>query len=69
MYTQLDKAISAFIVAALGLIGVIFHKEINVDPAAIGAVVSLIVPLVVYFIPNKTPQQPIKPAVTNPGTS
>lgn len=51
MYTALDKAIVALIMAIIGIIGV-FWKPMNVSPEAVTTIVSLITTILVYYVPN-----------------
>lgn len=51
MYTSLDKAIVAAVMGALGLIGAIWHP-IGISSDTVAFIVSVAVPVLVYFIPN-----------------
>jgi hypothetical protein len=49
-----NKAIVAFILAVIGLVNVIWNTGIIVDPDTVTAAVSLVTPLLVYLVPNKS---------------
>jgi hypothetical protein len=52
MYTTLDKAIVAFIVAALGVVATVFHVNLGISETTIASVVGILTPLLVYIWPN-----------------
>lgn len=52
MYTGLDKALVALVMAIIGIIGVLW-KPLNVSPEVVTVIVTAITPLLVYLIPNK----------------
>ena len=51
MYTTLDKAIVAFVVGVLGIVGILF-KPLGISPETVAAVVSMATPFLVYIWPN-----------------
>ena len=52
MYTGLDKALVALVMAVIGIIGVLW-KPLNVSPEVVATVVGAITPILVYLMPNK----------------
>ena len=51
MYTSLDKAIVAFFMGILGVIGIVWHP-LNISDGTIASVVGILTPLLVYLWPN-----------------
>lgn len=56
MFTSLDKAIVALIMAIIGIVGVVW-KPINVSPEVVTTIVGVLTPLLVYIWPN-APKDP-----------
>lgn len=51
MYTSLDKAIVAFVMGVLAIVGVIWHP-LGVSDATVASVVAMLTPVLVYIWPN-----------------
>lgn len=51
MYTTVDKAIVALVMAIIGIIGVVY-KPFNVSPDVVATFVGILTPILVYFFPN-----------------
>lgn len=54
--TNFNKAIVAFVMGVIGIIGV-FWKPLNVSPETVTTVVGILTPLLVYIWPN-APKDP-----------
>lgn len=55
MITQLDKAIAAFIMALLSILNLLFGINLGLSPETVSAIITALIPLIVYFVPNKKP--------------
>ena len=51
MYTGLDKALVALVMAIIGIVGAVY-KPFNVDPTIVVAIISALTPVLVYLFPN-----------------
>lgn len=51
MYTNFNKAAVAVVVAVIGLVGIFWHP-INVSNETIAAIMGVLTPILVYFVPN-----------------
>jgi hypothetical protein len=51
MYTNLDKAIVALVMSAVGVVGVVWHP-LSISPEAVSTAVGILTPVLVYFWPN-----------------
>jgi TctA family transporter len=57
MYTQFDKALIALVLAALSILNLLFGIDLfgAHTEQAIGIVIAVLIPILVWFIPNKQP--------------
>ena len=53
MFTSVDKALAAVIMAAIYLLKFFGVVDIPVDDQKLAGLLAVITPIVVYFIPNK----------------
>ena len=53
MFTSLDKALAALIMAVVFLINNFTEFHFAVTPEVVNGIVGVLTPLAVYFIPNK----------------
>lgn len=53
MFTSMDKAISAFIMSVLYMLNSVFGFVLPWDEETISALVVAIIPVIVYFMPEK----------------
>lgn len=51
MYTTVDKAIVALIMALVGIIGIFYHP-FNISPDTVAVFVGILTPILVYLFPN-----------------
>lgn len=51
MYTTLDKAIVAFVMGVIGVIGIVW-KPLGVSPELVASIVGAATPVLVYLWPN-----------------
>lgn len=58
MYTTLDKSIVAFVMAVIGIIGVVW-KPLSVSPEVVTSVVGVATTLLVYLWPNAPKDPPV----------
>jgi len=56
MFTNIDKAFAAFIVAGMGAAASV-GWDVSLDPQYVGAISGAIAGLVVWFIPNKEKEE------------
>jgi hypothetical protein len=55
MFTSIDKAITAFIMALISILSLAFNINIGIDPTTLSGIIAALTPFLVYFIPNKKP--------------
>jgi hypothetical protein len=53
MFTSIDKAIVALVMAVIYFLNTYLNTGITISPEAVNALVLAILPFLVYFIPNK----------------
>jgi tryptophan-rich sensory protein len=53
MFTSIDKALVALIMAAIYLLNAWTPLSFGVDEATVATVIGLLTPLLVYVVPNK----------------
>lgn len=51
---QYNKAIVALIMAILNIANLVWPGKIGIDETTVAIVVNAILPILIYFIPNKT---------------
>jgi len=56
MFSTLDKAIVAFIMGVIGVIGVVWHP-IGISEGTVTSIVAILTPILVYFWPNAPKDQ------------
>lgn len=54
MFTSIDKAIVALIMAALYLLNTVFGISFGFTEAQVATVISVLTPVLVWLIPNKS---------------
>ena len=53
MYTSIDKALVALIMAIVSIANLLFGANIGIPVETVGTVVGLAAPILVWLIPNK----------------
>ena len=53
MFTSMDKALAALVMAALSIVNLAFGTHISADPVLVSGVIAALTPVIVYLIPNK----------------
>ena len=53
MFTSLDKALVALIMAVVYFLNTFFGVSLGIDPATLSTIVVAITPILVYLLPNK----------------
>lgn len=53
MFTTMDKALAALVMAALSILNLAFGYHISADPQLITGIIAALTPVIVYLIPNK----------------
>lgn len=53
MFTSMDKALAALVMAALSILNLAFGWHITADPSLVSGIIAALTPVVVYMIPNK----------------
>lgn len=53
MFTSLDKALVALVMAALYLLNNLFGVNIGVDEGLVNSIIVALTPVLVWFFPNK----------------
>lgn len=54
MFTSFDKALVGVIMGGLFILNSVFGINLGFTEAQVGAVIGVITPILIYFIPNKT---------------
>jgi len=54
MFTSFDKALVALIMGVLSVANLWFGVDLGITPDAVTAVIAMLTPIIVWFIPNKT---------------
>lgn len=60
MFTSVDKAIVAIVMAILFIINAQWGINIGLDEATVTAILAVLTPLFVYFVPNKGTKGAVK---------
>lgn len=53
MFSSMDKALIALVMALVYLANYFHIFTFNIDPANLGALITALTPFLVYFFPNK----------------
>lgn len=53
MFTSLDKALVAGIMAVIFVINNLFHLNIGISEQTLNAIVGALTPVLVYYMPNR----------------
>jgi hypothetical protein len=53
MFTSLDKALVALIMAVLYIVNNVFGLHVGIDPAMLSGIIVALTPILVYIFPNK----------------
>ncbi len=53
MFTSIDKALTALVLAALYLLNALFGVSIGLDPDLVSNIIVALSPVLVWLIPNK----------------
>lgn len=53
MFTSIDKAVGAAVMAALYLSNTLFGFDLGISPEAVNSAIIAFTPVLVYLIPNK----------------
>ncbi len=51
MYTTFNKAIVAFVMGVVGVVGILWHP-LGISPETVASIVAIATPFLVYWIPN-----------------
>jgi hypothetical protein len=54
MFTSIDKALTALVMAVLYLLNTYGHINIGISADTVGALLAALGPILVWLIPNKT---------------
>lgn len=54
MFTSIDKALVGVVMAAIYIAHWAFGLNVGVDEATVAKIVSVVTPILIYIIPNKT---------------
>lgn len=53
MFTSIDKALTAIVMAVLFLLNSVFHIDIGLSEETVAGILAAATPLLVWLIPNK----------------
>lgn len=56
MFTSMDKALVALVMAIIYILNHFFGIHLGLDEATVTTFITLITPIIVWLTPNKTPQ-------------
>lgn len=53
MFTTVDKALAALLMAVVFLVNTFFNTGLTVDPATVNTIAALVTPVLIWLVPNK----------------
>lgn len=53
MFTTLDKALAALVMAVLSIVNLVFGWNFGISPETVSGIIAALTPLIVYMVPNK----------------
>ena len=53
MFTSIDKALVAMVMAVLSILNLVFGINIGIAPETISALIAAVTPFLVWLIPNR----------------